>query len=150
MHTHTQTHTHKLELLLSWFEGKCKSTVWSHHLPKGCTICPCQSKELLTTPQVLPHLPTHGMQVAFSSWLDAPFITSKAVTMPSSALSQRKNPIPFHSWKIQLGAFFSLYEQLPLCLIAGGKGCLGINPVLTKAHLLSIRSEKGASNTLCT
>lgn len=91
----TYKHTHKkLEFPLSGFQGKCKPTLWSHHLPKGCTICYCQSKELLTTPWVLPHLSVHGMQVACSSWLDALFITSKAVTMPSSALSQRKKPIP--------------------------------------------------------
>lgn len=47
--THTQTRMHKLELFLSWFQDKWKSTVWSHRLPKRYRICPCQSKELLTT-----------------------------------------------------------------------------------------------------
>lgn len=146
----THKHPQKLGLLLSWLEAKCKSTAWSHRLPEGCTIYPCQSKELLTTSQVLPRFAVHGVQVAFSSCLDAPFITLKAVTIPSSALSQKKNPISSHSWKIQLGALFSLYEQLPLCLTEGSMECLRINPDLTKAHLLSIRLEKGASDILCT
>lgn len=50
--------------------------------------------------------------------------------------------------KFRLGAF-SLHEQLPLCPIEEDTGCLRINPIFTKAYLFSIRSEKGASNILC-
>lgn len=150
VHTCTQTRMHRLELLLSWFEGKCKSSFWSHDLPKDCKICPCQFKELLTTSQVLPRLPAYGMQVAFSSWLDAPFITSKAVTMPSSTLSQKEDPIPFlenSAW----GGHSSPCMNNSHCVVQqGGTRCLRINPLLTKAHLLPIRLEKGASNILCT
>lgn len=149
VHTCTQTHMHKLELLLSWFEGKCKSSFWSHHLPKGCKICPCKFKELLTTFQVLPRLQVCGMQVAFSSWLVAPFITSKALTMPSSALSQKRDPFPILENPAWAGTLLLVWTT-HCVLQQGGMRRLKINPVLTKAHLLSIRLEKGASNTLCT